>query len=48
MATPVSDMPSIDSEHCDADAATGHWDGQRLQRDYAIAVLADLRYRNTG
>lgn len=46
----VADLPSIENEHPDVDAraATTKWDGQRLQRDYAISVLAQRRYSDTG
>lgn len=43
-------MPAIETEHADVDAraATTKWDGQRLQRDYAVSVLARRRYSSTG
>jgi len=39
------DTPPIEDEHADvaADAATSRWDGQRLDRPYAISVLAQRR-----
>jgi hypothetical protein len=39
------DTPPIEDEHADvaADAATPRWDGQRLDRPYAISVLAARR-----
>lgn len=45
-----ADLPAIETEHSDVDsrAATTKWDGQRLQRDYAISVLAQRRYSGTG
>lgn len=44
------EMPSLDAEHAhvESNAATTRWDGQRLQRDYAISVLAHRRYSDTG
>jgi hypothetical protein len=49
-AVPPSDLPSIETEHSDLDpkAATTKWDGQRMQRDYAISVIATRRYGATG
>lgn len=45
-----SDLPSIDTEHADVEptAATTKWDGQRMQRDHAISVIAARRYSTTG
>lgn len=45
-----ADLPSIETEHADVEprAATTKWDGQRLQRDYAVSVLAYRRYSDTG
>jgi hypothetical protein len=45
-----ADMPRLETEHADVEpnAATTKWDGQRLQRDYAISVLAHRRYSDTG
>jgi hypothetical protein len=39
-------MPTLESEHPDIEptAATTKWDGQRMQRDYAISVIAQRRY----
>jgi hypothetical protein len=39
--------PSIDDQYADLDptAATTHWDGQRLDLGYAVAVLARRRHR---
>jgi hypothetical protein len=39
--------PSIDDQYADLDpaAATTHWDGQRLDLGYAVAVLAHRRDR---
>ena len=47
---PLSDMPALEAEHADLDpaAATTKWDGQRMQRDYAISVIATRRYGATG
>ncbi len=51
IAGPAPDeMASLETEHprLDPDAATTKWDGQRLQRDYAISVIAQRRYQPTG
>lgn len=44
------DMPSLEAEHpaIEPAAATTKWDGQRMQRDYAISVIAQRRYSITG
>jgi hypothetical protein len=41
-----TDTPRLEDEHADAaaDAATPRWDGQRLDRRYAISVLAQRRH----
>jgi hypothetical protein len=43
-------MPALDEEHPDVEptAATTKWDGQRMERDYAISVIAQRRYSATG
>jgi hypothetical protein len=48
-AVPPSDLPSLETEHpaLDPKAATTKWDGQRMQRDYAISVIAQRRYNAT-
>ena len=50
LSTPIrspanGDSRAIEDEHADvaADAATSRWDGQRLDRRYAISVLAQRR-----
>ncbi|HEX7106911.1 MAG TPA: HNH endonuclease [Acidothermaceae bacterium] len=45
-----ADMSSLDAEHPDVEptAAATKWDGQRMQRDYAISVIAQRRYSATG
>jgi len=45
-----SDLPSIEAEHPDVEptAATTKWDGQRMQRDHVISVIATRRYGATG
>lgn len=44
--TAPGELPSLEAEHPDLDprAATTKWDGQRMQRDYAISVIAQRRY----
>jgi hypothetical protein len=43
-------LPALETEHGEVDprAATTKWDGQRLQRDYAVSVLAHRRYSASG
>lgn len=49
-AVPPSELPSLETEHPDVapKAATTKWDGQRMQRHYAISVIATRRYSDTG
>jgi hypothetical protein len=43
-------MPSLESEHPNLEptAAITKWDGQGMQRDYAISVIAQRRYSTVG
>jgi hypothetical protein len=49
-STAPGDLPRLEDEHPELEptAATTKWDGQRMQRDYAVSVIAQRRYGATG